>query len=332
MEDNRQWNREITKKIINIKEKSWSYTWIHRQNSGYLADIYEWISILSYSLSFFNGIILIFPTNIVYIRVFNILLSFSSGLLIFYIKNKSFPETAEKHKIASSKFSNIYNDIDRQLTLQPESREIATHYHKWISRQFNMLYSSSPDIDPPIIKEYIRKFARRRKINPIEAAEFDKESTNSSVSIVEDGQFQEVVVINDEHPDHKSADSENNNQPDQSDSSSITSNDFGDNVEIQEEDKNLNQDNHQDNKNENNHQDNPEKNDKHHYENRESRREKHHEPRHNSQRRREIDYQLSRMGMGMDFNQEFNNMSTKCAIPEIDFSIVEERKEIISQI
>ena len=181
-ETNTTWTRQMTRKLEQIKEMAWSYTWIHRENSTYLNDMYEWISVISYSLSFFNAAILIFPNNTVYIRIFSILLSFSAGLLVFYIKNKKFPETAERHKIASSKFSNIYNNISRQLSLNIAHREAAVHYHRWITLQYENLYGTAPDIDPPIIEEYVRKFAGKRKFNPIEAAEFDTIDTNSSIS------------------------------------------------------------------------------------------------------------------------------------------------------
>ena len=77
------------------------------------------------------------------------------------MENKKLTETAEKHKIASSKFSNIYNNIERQLSLMPENRQIAPDYHRWISQVYDTLYGSAPDIDPPIIDEYIKKFARK---------------------------------------------------------------------------------------------------------------------------------------------------------------------------
>jgi len=172
----------MTRKLKQLKGMAWSYTWIHRENSTYLNDMYEWISVISYSLSFFNGVILIFPNNIIYIRIFNILLAFSAGLLVFYIKNKKFPETAERHKIASSKFSNIYNNISRQLSLDISLREAAVAYHRWITAQYENLYGTAPDIDPPIIEEYVRKFAHKRKFNPIEAAEFDRQSSSNNIS------------------------------------------------------------------------------------------------------------------------------------------------------
>jgi hypothetical protein len=189
------WTRQMIKKLKQIREMAWSYTWIHRENSTYLTDMYEWISVISYSLSFFNGIILIFPSNVVYIRILNILLSFGAGILVFYIKNKEFPQTAERHKIASSKFSNIYNNISRQLSLDVTYRDEAINYHRWITLQYENLYGTAPDIDPPIIEDYIRKFAGRRKFNPIEAAEFDQTNSTSN----SDHHSETTISTNDEH-------------------------------------------------------------------------------------------------------------------------------------
>ena len=200
-----KWSRQMIKKLKQIREMAWSYTWIHRENAAYLTDMYEWISVISYSISFFNGIILIFPSNIVYIRILNILLSFGAGILVFYIKNKEFPQTAERHKIASSKFSNIYNNISRQLSLDVVYREEAINYHRWITLQYENLYGTAPDIDPPIIEDYIRKFAGRRKFNPIEAAEFDQ--TNST-SNSDHPQTESTISTNDNH--HDDNDDDNN--------------------------------------------------------------------------------------------------------------------------
>ena len=207
IEDNniKSWTPQIIKKLKDLKDKTWGYTWIHRENAGYLSDIYDMASILSYSLSFFNGVILIFPTNIVYIRIFNILLSFGSGLLGFYITNKDITRTVELHKMASSRFSSIYYNIDQQLdslSFNMSDRENAFHYNKWISSQFDNLLSTAPDIDPPIIEEYIKKFARKKRSNPIEAAEFDKTSSNDDKKNTDDddsyntkSELQEIVVV-----------------------------------------------------------------------------------------------------------------------------------------
>lgn len=178
--DSDLWTPEITKKLNQIKERSWAYTWIHRENSIYLCDIYEWVSIIAYSLSFLNGVVLIFPNHLIYIRIFNIILSFGAGILMFYIKNKNLTETAERHKLFSSRFSSIYNNIDRQLSLPIYQRENALHYHRWITSQYDTLTGSAPDIDPPIVEEYVKKFAHKRKINPLEAAEYDQETPPSS--------------------------------------------------------------------------------------------------------------------------------------------------------
>ena len=207
-----KWSRQMIKKLKQIREMAWSYTWIHRENAAYLTDMYEWISVISYSISFFNGIILIFPSNIVYIRILNILLSFGAGILVFYIKNKEFPQTAERHKIASSKFSNIYNNISRQLSLDVVYREEAINYHRWITLQYENLYGTAPDIDPPIIEDYIRKFAGRRKFNPIEAAEFDQ--TNST-SNSDHPQTESTISTNDNH--HDSNDDQDDDQDDHQD-------------------------------------------------------------------------------------------------------------------
>lgn len=200
-----KWSRQMIKKLKQIREMAWSYTWIHRENAAYLTDMYEWISVISYSISFFNGIILIFPSNIVYIRILNILLSFGAGILVFYIKNKEFPQTAERHKIASSKFSNIYNNISRQLSLDVVYREEAINYHRWITLQYENLYGTAPDIDPPIIEDYIRKFAGRRKFNPIEAAEFDQTNSTSS----DHPQTESTISTNDNHHDDNNDDDNN---------------------------------------------------------------------------------------------------------------------------
>lgn len=217
------WTPEITKKLIAVKEKAWSYTWIHRENANFLADQYEYLSVIAFSLSFFNGVILLLPLNILPVRIVNILLSFGAGLVSFYIKNKDLSSAAEKHKLASSKFSGIYNNIDRQLSTLLSQRETATHYHRWITTQYDNLYGTAPDIDPPIIERYVEKFAKRRKINPIEAAEFDKHSSENNNShgrskgrreketdSLESRELQEIIVVNpttcapkDEDPSHE---------------------------------------------------------------------------------------------------------------------------------
>lgn len=198
MKDN-GWSPNLIKRMKVIKSRCWSYTWIHRENAIFLNDIYDWISVIAYGLSFFNGAILMFPNNVIYVRILSVLLSFGSGILIFYMKNKRLTETAEKHKIASSKFSNIYNSIARQLSLDFADRKPGLVYHEWITQVYDTLFGSAPDIDPPVMEEYVRKFARKRRVNPIEAAEFDASDDNSEFSSTSDTGYDsfvnEIVVV-----------------------------------------------------------------------------------------------------------------------------------------
>ncbi len=166
------WTCMLNRAVIKISKKSKSYMWMHRENSIYLNDVYEWIAIISFSMSFFNAIILMFDTNIIYVKILSILLSFMSGLLVFYIKDKNPSGLAERHKLASSRYSSIINNIERQGALPKKFREIGTHYHRWITLQFDTLKGTAPDIDSNIIDKYGKIFGKRWKIHPIEAEEY----------------------------------------------------------------------------------------------------------------------------------------------------------------
>jgi hypothetical protein len=179
------WTKKIMGKLKGLKQKSWDYTWIHRENSGYLNDVYDWLSVGCFVLSFLNGGILLFRTNFIYIQVFTIVLSFGTGLLQFFIKFKNYPELIEKHKMASSRFSAIYNNIERQLSLPVNMRQNPLHFHTWISQQFDTLFATAPDIDGPVIDKYRDNLAKvengkRRHSYAMEADRFDISNDSSS--------------------------------------------------------------------------------------------------------------------------------------------------------
>jgi len=210
-DDQGGWTKKIMTRLKELKQKSWDYTWIHRENSSYLNDVYDWLSVGSFVGSFFNGAILIFRTNLIYIQVFTIILSFATGLLQFFIKFKNYPELIEKHKMASSRFSAIHNNIERQLSLPVKMRQNPLHFHQWISQQFETLFHTAPDIDSPIIDKYRSNLEKVEKGNhrisyAWEADRFDMGNDSSSGEV----QIQQTLNLdsaNDPDMDSISSDS-----------------------------------------------------------------------------------------------------------------------------
>jgi len=190
------WTSKIITKLKGLKQKSWDYTWIHRENSGYLNDMYDWLSVGSFILSFLNAGILMFRTNLIYIQIFTVVLSFGVGLLQFFIKFKNYPELIEKHKMASSRFSTIHNHVERQLSLPVSMRQNPLHFHQWINQQFDTLFATAPDIDGYVIDRYRENLAKmengKHRLGYVMEADNFEMNNDSSPSPSEDARIGEL--------------------------------------------------------------------------------------------------------------------------------------------
>jgi len=185
------WTSKITNKLKSLKQKSWDYTWIHRENSAYLNDVNDILTVGGACLSLLNAIILVFRSSVIYIQIFTMILSFGAGLVQVMNKLKNYPEMIQKHKMASSRFSTIFNKVEQQLSLPISMRQNPLHFHGWISSQFDTLFGTAPDIDGYVIDKYRQNIAKIKKTGKgrlgyaLEADDFNlfnESSSNSNTS------------------------------------------------------------------------------------------------------------------------------------------------------
>jgi hypothetical protein len=176
-----EYNNEMTKKLNTIKQKSWSYTWLHRENERFLKNKYDRLSYLNIGLDMLTATSIFATANTCdetyYAKIITGVISVISGYVAGVLKFQDYGQEIAKHRDVASKYSIIYNTIDRQLSTPFEAQEQFHHFHNWVSKDFDALYSIAPDLEDEVIQKYIEKFGDKRNVHPIEAAEYDKNSS-----------------------------------------------------------------------------------------------------------------------------------------------------------
>jgi hypothetical protein len=81
-------------------------------------------------------------------------------------QNRKYPELAAAHRLAASKYSEVYHSVQKQLALYRRDRENAKDYINWITEKSDTLLLSSPDISDAIIDEYLTKFSDVKYMRP----------------------------------------------------------------------------------------------------------------------------------------------------------------------
>ena len=174
----------MVRKLNEIKLRAWAYTWMHRENSQYLKRQYDRISYLNIFLELLTATSIFVTANVCqdtyYVKVLTGIVAIVSGFISGLLKYQDYGQEISKHKHVTSRYSRIYDAIDRQLDTPLEAQEQFHHFHNSISHEYDSLFGTAPDLDEEVIQKYIRKFGETRKVHPLEAAEYEKPKTDSS--------------------------------------------------------------------------------------------------------------------------------------------------------
>jgi len=157
----KNWNDKIEKSIKLIEKQCRLYKKIHNKVALDNINKYSYFMMAAIFITPLSGVVTtigtIFCRDLDDMYIYNTtttLLSFLSGILITIIKFNKYDEVSYAHKTASSRYISLEENIRRQLMLYREDRINANEYLNWISKSFDELYSSAPDFESSITKQY----------------------------------------------------------------------------------------------------------------------------------------------------------------------------------
>jgi len=155
------WNPKFEENTRLLGSKSGVYRMMHDEASGYYSKINTIISIITIILVTGTGTGSFSLVNVEETAQVKILIGFVLYVTALLSGIKDFlnlTQISEKHKLYSIRFSALYNNIQRQLSLYPEERQNGKDYISWVNSEFDNLLFSNPDIPSKIKNKLLDEF------------------------------------------------------------------------------------------------------------------------------------------------------------------------------
>lgn len=154
------WNKQNEKFVKRIGEQSIGYSWMHSKNSSHYRVRYvalEILNILFATLAGTAAITDIFNGHSWGLIVIGLVM-YLSAVITSITNLLGYKDKYKDHKKASSKFRNIYHDIQRQFNLPSTDRLPADKYTLTIVKKYDGYIEKYPGIKKKFINAYIKEF------------------------------------------------------------------------------------------------------------------------------------------------------------------------------
>lgn len=184
-----KWNKNIEKLLKEKQFKCIKYSWLHLRDSQRYNNLHNYIfyintvftSISATSVITSNGLASdITPETLNVINIiFGIILVFSTMLNAFQHQT-NYSELANKHKIASAKFSSLANNMLKLLALDEESKQTSLEYFTWADSEYTELEIQSPNPTTIALKAYAKENGDIENRNCIHAEDNDNDNDNGN--------------------------------------------------------------------------------------------------------------------------------------------------------
>jgi hypothetical protein len=143
-----KWNDKIEKVVRDIGNKSIKYKSLHMKISNESYNKYSLYMSSIIILTPLSGTISIISTffeldSWIY-SITSAFLSFITCVLVSMVKFGKYEQIGNAHRIATSRYISLGNNVKRQLSLYRKDRISANEYLNWLTRSFDELYVSSP--------------------------------------------------------------------------------------------------------------------------------------------------------------------------------------------
>ncbi len=151
------WNTSLENVIKNIGESAQGYKFMHFYSSRYYAILYDifiyssiFLSLIGAILSGINLILLENQIISIIIMVINCVIVSTTTALNF----SDFEGKSESHKLTSTKYASLEDNIRNQLGLNRNDRSPGKDYYVWLTSSYENLFQGAPLLKAFIYKKY----------------------------------------------------------------------------------------------------------------------------------------------------------------------------------
>ncbi len=162
----------VRKQLEEYQNKCGGYSWMHEKECKRLTRNNKILNITSIALVSFTATGSIVSDNFreafldanrMAFRILNIvyiILLYFSAFLNSLSQYFNYEKEAEKHRTSGIRYTALYNNIKRNLAVDLESPRIDQEYFLWSTKEYDSIFSSSPDISSKIIKDFEKNFVK----------------------------------------------------------------------------------------------------------------------------------------------------------------------------
>lgn len=147
------WTANVEKILTKQYNKCAAYKWMHDYDSDSITVRNKRLNILSILLVSVSATTSLATNNAsqenAWIFVINIVypvLLYISTVISSLQHFLNYEKEAEKHRTASLRYNALYNNLVRMLALEVTQRQQVNDYFNWVTKEYDNIFSSSPDI------------------------------------------------------------------------------------------------------------------------------------------------------------------------------------------
>lgn len=185
----KKWTYNIENILTEQQNKCAAYKWMHEFECDILSNRNKWLNIINIIIVSFSATGSIITNDLYFndnrsLNIFNII--YPVFLYITTVISSlqhflNYQKEAEKHRTASIRYTALYNNIKRMLILDTVQRQQVNNYFTWVNKEYDNIFSSSPDISSSTINKF--------KLNFNTEISLKTDNTN--------GKIPEIVISND---------------------------------------------------------------------------------------------------------------------------------------
>lgn len=194
------WTYKIEKILHEQKNKCASYKWMHEYECDILSSRNKMLNILNIaivSLSATGSIITndLFSNEKQFLQIFNIIYAimlYMTSVMSSLQHFLNYEKEAEKHRTVSVKYTTLYNNIKRMLSLDSEQRQSVDNYFTWVNKEYDSIFLSAPDISSSTVLNFETKFNTDLSLIITDT----NNDTNSEIVVIDDNPEENNISSN----------------------------------------------------------------------------------------------------------------------------------------
>ena len=156
------WNDKNERIIVSVGENSASYKWMHDKSAQVYSTLHKMLGFILIIINTGLSAQTLLPTNseIPAINILRQIFIYIVTLVSVMQNFLKYEELKSKHNSASNKFSNLYHNIQQEMSMFRRSRVNATQYVSNTLKEYDSLIVSGPDIHWYAISQFKKIFSK----------------------------------------------------------------------------------------------------------------------------------------------------------------------------